>query len=352
MLLFKNSTLIGLLLLLVIMAGLGCSSYDLSSDTNDNPAELPVADETGEETGHDYDQPGLAELDAEYYIDYEKGTIPISELPVGTRVMDLTWEWEFRQGVDYSDLDWEGNPTDPGAVKPVIWIIVATDHYSEAAQKVWRRGMEPHVTLLSAEELIGLYTFDNSTDRSLEDAEHGSNHWGDSGSSNATRGLRLWLNSDGFYSGTGFYAAFSDDFKKVVLYTPVPNRDWLNGEEYFTEDIVFIPSTTELGDNYHTDTYSIGYPFSYFVGSDDEVALKRQAWLGHWIYGWEYWTRSPVASSSSDVRMVNEFGEVGGEYFNYLNCTAAGVVDMNMTGAYGVRPAINIRADVFVTKTE
>ncbi len=338
----KSILLIGLLSFVMIMVSVGCGSADV----------LNHDDEAGEEAGQGFDLPSPSDFDAEYFIDYENGTIPIGDLPVGTRVADLTWEWEFRQGVDYSDLDWEGNPTEKGAFKPVTWIIVAKNHYSEVALELWRRGMDPHVTLLSSEELIGLYTFDNSTDRDHEDAEFGYSHWGDSGSGNATSGLRPWLNSEGLYSSEGFYEAFSDNFKSVVLYTPVPNRGWQKGEEYITEDLVFIPSTTELGDDLHTDTYSIGAAFPFFSGPDEEAAVKRRAWLGEWIYSWEYWTRSPVLNNGSDVRLVNEAGGVSGDFFNYLDSPAAGALGMNMTGAYGVRPVLNIRADVFVTEIE
>ena len=47
----------------------------------------------------------IAGLDADYYIDYKGGTIPIGDLPIGARVVDPSWEWEYRLGVNYSDID-------------------------------------------------------------------------------------------------------------------------------------------------------------------------------------------------------------------------------------------------------
>lgn len=70
---------------------------------------------------------------------------PISNLKVGDKVVDPSWDWHFRTGENYT---YEKDDK----TKPVIWIVAAKNHYSEH---------DPHVTLIS-EELIGLYTFDNS----------------------------------------------------------------------------------------------------------------------------------------------------------------------------------------------
>lgn len=120
------------------------------------------------------------------------GTQPLSNLNIGDRVVDNSWQWQFKTGEDYTYNS--GDET-----KPVVWIVVAKDHY----------GTGSGVTLLS-EELIGSYAFDNSTDRG---SSYGSNHWGDSGTTNATRGLRPWLNSTGIHLNEGFYNAFSESLK-------------------------------------------------------------------------------------------------------------------------------------------
>ncbi len=75
-------------------------------------------------------------------------------------------------------------------------------------------------------------------------------------------GLRPWLNSTGIHAGEGFYRAFSENFRSAVLNSDLPNREWQNGSDYSTQDKVFIPSTTELGDTKHEETYPIGsvYP--------------------------------------------------------------------------------------------
>ncbi len=264
----------------------------------------------------------IAALDADYYIDYENGTIPISDLPIGARVVDPSWEWEYRLGVDYSDRNWEGDPMPPGEVKPVTWIIVAKDHYD---------GLEPHVTLLS-EELIGKHAFDNSTNRGHKYAEYGYNHWGESGTFNATRGLRPWLNSSGIHTGEGFHQAFSASFKGAVLTTTVPNKEWKNGSAYSTQDRVFLPSTTELGDTAHSDTYQIGTAYPHFQGAGN---AKRVARIGGET--WWYWTRSPASHTASFVRLVSYVGVTYGNFAFHGH-------------HLGVRPALNLKSEILVSE--
>ncbi len=48
----------------------------------------------------------------------------LGDLQVGDRVVDPSWEWEFRSGDDYTLDSGAGDPT-----KPVTWIVVAKDHY-------------------------------------------------------------------------------------------------------------------------------------------------------------------------------------------------------------------------------
>ncbi len=261
-------------------------------------------------------------VDADYLIDYENGTIPIGDLPIGARVVDPSWEWDYRLGANYSNKDGRGDPTPAGEVKPVTWIIVAKDHYA---------GLEPHVTML-AEELIGLYAFDNSTDRDRKDAEFGYNHWGESGTANATRGLHPWLNSTGIHSGEGFYRVFSDSLKEAVLATILPSKEWKNGNSYSTQDHVFIPTTTELGDTDHKLTYPIGSAYPYFTGAGD---AKRVARLDEQV--WWYWTRSPDSDWAHNVRVVSNPGQFCGLGAYY-------------GGSAAVRPALNLKSGVLVSE--
>jgi hypothetical protein len=301
----KNILLISFFCLL-IAACFGCSS------------------ESEIEVGQTFDPAVIAALDADYYIDYENGTTPIGDLPIGARVVDPGWVWEYKLGVNYSDSDWAGDPTPQGEVKPVTWIVMAKDHYD---------GLEPHVTLLSG-ELIGQYAFDNSTGRDYKDGERGYNHWGESGTANATRGLRPWLNSTGIHAGEGFYWAFSESFKQAVLTTTLPNKEWQNGSAYSTQDSVFIPSTTELGDREHVDTYHIGDVYTYFQEADN---TKRVARIGG--ENWFYWSRSPDSDYGYYVRCVL----YAGEFDIFLDLFA-------YDGLYGVRPALNLKSETLVSK--
>ena len=217
--------------------------------------------------------------------------------------------WEFRTGNNYYCE--EGDET-----KPVTWLIVAKDHYE---------GLESHVTLLS-EDLIGLHTFDNSTERVIWGAEWGFNHWGESGTTNATRGLRPWLNSSGIHVGEGFFQAFSENFKRAILPTTLPNKEWENGNTYSTQDYVFIPSTTELGDSTHNETYQIGDNYAYLQSAD---VAKRVAKIG-------YWTRSPCFAFAGAVLYVCSTGVFHSGQVRY--------------GGRAVRPALNLKAETLVSE--
>lgn len=259
-------------------------------------------------------------LDADYYIDYENGTIPIGDLPIGARVVDPSWHWEFRRGNNYSDI---------GKVIPIIWIVVAKDHYD---------GLEPHVTLLT-EDLIGKYSFDNSTNRGHSNSNLGYNHWGESGTANATLGLRPWLNSTGIHLGEGFYLVFSEHFKRAVLKTTLPNIEWQNGSSYSTNDFVFIPSTTELGDTVHSLTYPIGSAYPYFSGADypnfSRVDIAKRIALLNGVDHW-YYTRSPASNWGNCLRKVD-----GAGLFYYSDANSANS---------GIRPALNLKSGTLVSE--
>ncbi len=340
----NNKLLIGLLVMMTLGFFIVLFAYiNLHGDRTavvDDPAASSGENEA-EETPQTFNADVIAGLEADYYIDYENGAISIGDLPIGAKVVDPTWQWEHRLGVNYSDKYWKGpkpagehgyeywatkahyGSTPEGEVKPVIWLVVAKDHYDLD---------ERHVTLL-AKELVGLFTFDDSTDRGRED---GHNHWGKSGTTNANSGLRPWLNSVGIHSDKGFFQVFSDSFKNALLATSLPNKEWENGSTYNTTDNVFIPSTTELADSENAYSYQIGSAYPYFEGMGRAQRVAKLGGENKW-----YWTRSPGSMYSRSVRRViihvpDKEGEFG-------NIPASFVIG-------GVRPALNLKSEVIVSE--
>jgi hypothetical protein len=263
--------------------------------------------------------PGNSSEEKIYYLDYENGTIPISELPVGSRVVDLSWEWEYKFGDNYSQEVLHSEHTDSLKVKPVTWLIVAHDFYESSEQ---------NVTLLS-EDLIAYYAFDDSNNRG---SEYGSNHWGDSGNVNAVHGLRPWLNSEGIHSNEGFYQAFSDNFKHAIVNVDLPNCEWENNTQYITNDHVFIPSAAEIGNK----SSVCGQTYPYFKGILRSRASNRIAQLDN-LAMW-YWTRTPASSNHYMLVGVNPDG-------GFMDYVAS-------HGDHAVRPVVNLSAEVLVSESK
>lgn len=236
----------------------------------------------------------------------------ITELNIGDRIVDTGWTWEFRHGYGYSNYGTSEK------TEPVVWIVVAKDHYAAGT-----------VTLIT-ENLLGFYAYDSSIIDSGLLA--GKNQWNQSGETRPG-GLRPWLNSTGFHQGEGFYNAFSADFKGIVLATQVENKEYDTGKSYVTTDNVFIPSHTEMGATDHEGTYEIGKPYEYFVGAD-YIRLRAKI-LGE---SWErdYWTRSPYSAGYRPVGMVSTSG-----------IYVSNFADFN---SVGVRAVVNVGSGVKVSK--
>lgn len=233
----------------------------------------------------------------------------LRDLPIGSKVKDITWEWEHRTGNNY---------TGSGKIKHVTWLVVAKNHDTYPNNSV---------TLLT-HELIAKHCFDDSTDRG---SDYGSNHWGNSGTTNADKGIRKFLNGSSYagndtnsYDKT-FYDAFSKEFKDAILETTVQNKDY-NGKSYTTKDKVFLPSQTEYGGG-SSNTYPISVDYGYFSSDSSRIAkLNGEA---QW-----YWTRSPNSGNADGVRGVNSDGSLTWDFaYNGL----------------GVRPALNISSEILVS---
>jgi hypothetical protein len=115
-----------------------------------------------------------------------------------------------------------------------------------------------------------------------------------------------------------------------VLLTILPNKE-RKGSTYSTQDNVFIPSTTELGDRTHINTYQIGAVYPYFHNEFDAKRIALS--VGDTRY---YWTRSPDDFSYSFLKIVSYGGRFGNAYAWASVC--------------GVRPALNLKSEILVSE--
>lgn len=246
------------------------------------------------------------------------GTQPIDNLIIGDRVLDSSWEWDF--GFDAPLL------------KPVVWIVVAKDHYGEGSG----------VTLLS-EDIIGHPIFDDSTVVST----FGNNHWGKSGTADASNGLRPWLNSKGLHKGEGFYEAFSEDFKSAVLERGIPCIEFEYDSNlpspnscstYISYDKVFIPSALELGGNPVVANCLDGKVFPFFDGAPTTARIASKGGTSFW-----YWTRTPSKDSCDILFGVDPEGNI--------KSTSEIIHTMGLTnmGQVATRAVVNIKSDTMVS---
>lgn len=235
----------------------------------------------------------------------------IDALQIGDKVVDKSWDWEFRTGDDYTYR--EGDVR-----KSLVWLVVADNHYGE----------DSGVTLLS-EELINVPSFSYiNSDR----------YWEDSA-------LRYWLNSIDIYAGEGFYRAFSGSFKNSIITVDLPNKETISpNKEYHTRDNVFILSTTELGDTLHNFTPIIGQAYPYFEGMEQSNRSAKLDGATSW-----YWTRSPrtggeEADFSLNIVCVDYKGG-----FAYKQGDLTDSPEEPWPPTLADRPAVNLKSGTLIT---
>ncbi|NMA92406.1 MAG: hypothetical protein GX973_04715 [Firmicutes bacterium] len=209
-------------------------------------------------------------------------TQPLSALKVGSRLVDRNLTWEY-------------NYIDGKVTKPIVWILVAMDHYSYVNEEHTGVGV-----MLLAEEIVKTDLF-------------GDNRWEDSAARN-------WFNND-------FYESFPDEFRNAVIETLLPNRD-VDDSTYTTIDNVFCLSMTELGFS-PLAFPSIGRRLEYFLTG---VPNKRKAAFG--VQGYiAYWTRT-LEPKDVKLWLVTADG---------LATSRSGTLE------FGYRPALNLKGDTPVT---
>lgn len=225
-----------------------------------------------------------------------KETMKLKDLPNGSVVIDTTWSWEHREGNGYTGV---------GDTKPIEWVVTAKNHM----------GYPNNSVTLIAKENISKYYFDNSINRGSED---GANHYGNSGTPNATAGIKPFLT-------TTLYNTFSSKFKDSILETTL-NMRAQDGGSYVLKEKVFLPSVNEVGG---VSTTSDGTNWGFFTDQESRVSNMKDTATG-------YWTRTPHAVNSSDVYYVTADGDIK------FDSSAS-------KGDLGVRPLVNIKADILVT---
>lgn len=217
----------------------------------------------------------------------------LQDLPVGTRVIDLSAEWEYRDGPDYT-----GTVVDN---RPVYWIIAAQDHFGEGS------------TLLMSEDLVAKYRFDESNAQSWE-----------------TSDIRNWLRED-FYNHLS--QNFQDYLEIVTTYTAAGHPDGSANAAELDDETVMLLSANELG--LEPPLENDGSHVEYFT--DNEIRKAAGPHDGSFTDNTVYWTRSPSVDDQLWLYAVDENGAL-------FHGDASTSSDSDLY----VRPAVNLSSHAAV----
>ncbi len=211
-------------------------------------------------------------------------TVLLKDLSIGDRVVDTSWQWEFRSGNGYT-------PGNDDELRPVTWIVAAKEHSGFAES-------EGTVTLVAAEG-IARYPFDSV---------NSSYCW-------LSSELRSFLRND-------FYGAFSRSFQDKVSIAVIPFWDGDN-KDYIAYDRVFVPSFYEFGQVTGLAVYDKGVVFEVFRESLD---------IDKTIFQF-FWTRTVLRDRFNNEKVMHLAGRTGSTpSWNHV----------------GVIPALNMHDDVAV----
>jgi hypothetical protein len=153
----------------------------------------------------------------------------------------------------------------------------------------------------------------------------------------------VWNNNNEYDAIAGFLNAFSANERNALLSTTLTvgksSTDG-GGTEQFA-DKVFLLSPTEVG---LTGDFTEGTKLAAFSDNNSRIAYPTAAAVSNSEYTsgslsstqpWYYWLRSPYASSSYVVRLVNTDGTLS---YNFA-----------FSGYYGLRPAFNLSSDLLIS---
>lgn len=246
--------------------------------------------------------------------------------------------------------------------QPIVWTIVAKNHQCTPAYP------ENAITL-HATEILDMRCFDaKEPDDPLSDIrKYGNNRYSQSN-------IDQWLNKDSIANewyvaahetdhspdtsdGTGGYGtqyatcpgflhAFSNYEKAAILPTTirVVVGELQNGATY--EDIirmVFLPSLVEVGCRTQSGIAD-GYAWDYYTSDSDRIATITQQCFDNTLAdpknasvgdGWYWWLRTPNGHDTYNSIAINP----SGSWTRSAPCS----------GAYGVRPALNLSSSLLVS---
>ena len=258
-------------------------------------------DEDGyDEDGYDedgYDEDGYNEDGLDKDGLDKDGFLQIKGIPVGSIVVDNSWDFSHRSGNNFS--------TPIVKRESIEWMIVDTNsHFKQEGYD--NTEMENHVTLI-ANETIAKYNF-------IEEGNKTS--WTNS----AIR--QKFLN----YS---FLNSMSVDFKNNIVLTKTKtaaSTAHLNDfpAQTTSNERAFLLSHTELGGNYANDGVKIP-----FFDSNDKRSVTGVSTM--------YWKRSPSQGASKNSLYIGGSGSDGSIFAP--------------SGHVGVRPAVNLKSNVIVSDT-
>lgn len=151
----------------------------------------------------------------------------ISSLPIGSKVKDLTWLWEYRTGNNY---------TGTSETQPVIWDVVAHEF----------PGYPEKSTTLVSRNILGMYTFTTINNMNYENSQvwkflNGSTYTG---------------NANTLFEIT-FYDTLSPSFKRIILKTDnnmiiCPSQS--NLTSFYTDNVSRIKTLGGVATPYWTST--------------------------------------------------------------------------------------------------
>ena len=245
--------------------------------------------------------------------------------------------------------------------EPIVWTIVAKNHVSEPAYP------DNSVTL-HASEILDLRCFDakEPSNSNSNRRDYGNNRY-------SVSNIDQWLNKDAaggtWYSaahsadhspdtsdGTGgrgtqyatrpgFLNGFTEDEKAAILSTTIrvvkPSVD--GGSYEYIIRKVFLPSTTEVGLPNENDIAE-GAAWGYYTSDTARIGYVTQQCFSNTPWSskpsskttaWYWWLRTPYYSYTYYAQYVHSNGSL-------FNRTA-------YSGAYGVRPALNLSSSLLVS---